>query len=240
MTEQTKQVPMAKADSPHINAQSGPQHKPSPIAGFFHQVRKHPLFFDAIFIIAVLVALAGIWYWQDMDSKIFIENAQISAPVISLAPMGMGQIDKFYVDVGDSVSSGQRLALVGDEVITAKTDGMIIWIKNNPGQISGPQDTLIEMIDPRQMRVVGRIPEDKGLKDIHTGQKVVFTVDAFGDKKYEGVVDSIGESARAGDIVFSISDKRQEQQFDVSVLFDTQAYPELKNGMSAKMWVYKR
>jgi multidrug resistance efflux pump len=238
MTEQ--KAPMANPQ----HAQAGPQHaapqqKPSAVAGFIHQVRKHPLFFDAIFVILVLIALVGIWYWQDLSGKIFIENAQISAPVISLAPMGMGPIDKFYVEVGDSVSSGQRLALVGDEVITAKTDGTIIWLKNTPGQISGPQDTLIQMIDPRQMRVVGRIQEDKGLKDVHTGQKVVFTVDAFGDKKYEGVVDSIGETARQGDIVFSISDMRQEQEFDVSVLFDTQAYPELKNGMSAKMWVYK-
>jgi multidrug resistance efflux pump len=202
-------------------------------------VRKHPLFFDAIFIFVVLIALGGILYWHDMEGRIFIEKAQISAPVISLAPMSMGPIERFYVDVGDTVSSGQRLALVGDEVITAKTDGTIIWIKDNPGQISGPSDTLIKMIDPRQMRVIGRIQEDKGLKDIHTGQKVVFTVDAFGDKRYSGVVDSIGESAREGDIVFSISDKREEKEFDVGVLFDTQAYPELKNGMSAKLWVYK-
>jgi hypothetical protein len=41
------------------------------------------------------------------------------------------------------------------------------------------------------------------------------------------------------DIVFSISDKREEKEFEVKATFDADAYPELKNGMSAKMWVYK-
>jgi multidrug resistance efflux pump len=232
-------MPMEEARETTQQAAAHQQHK-SPIAGFLQQVRKHPLFFDALFIIAVLIALGGIWYWQDMEGKIYIEKAQITAPVISLGPTMAGQIDKFYVSEGDQVSPGQHLAVVGSETISAKTSGIITWIKDTPGQLSGPQDTVVKMIDPRQMRVVGRIQEDKGLKDIRAGQKVVFTVDAFGDKRYEGVVDSVGVSARENDIVFSISDKREAREFDVSVIFDTQAYPELKNGMSARMWVYKR
>jgi hypothetical protein len=39
--------------------------------------------------------------------------------------------------------------------------------------------------------------------------------------------------------VFSISDKREEREFEVRAIYDTNAYPELKNGMSAKMWIYK-
>jgi multidrug resistance efflux pump len=214
-------------------------HKPSPIAGFLQQVRKHPFFFDAIFIIAVLAVLGGILYWQDMEGKIFIEKAEITAPVISISPMRAGPIDKFYVEEGDSVSTGQKLAVVGDETITAKTGGLVIWVKNTPGQLSMPGDPVVKMINPQDIRVVGRIQEDKGLKDIHPGEKVVFTVDAFGDKRYEGVVESVAQSARQGDIVFSISDKREAKEFEVRVLFDTTAYPELKNGMSARMWVLK-
>jgi len=39
--------------------------------------------------------------------------------------------------------------------------------------------------------------------------------------------------------VFSISDKRESREFEVKALFDSQAYPELKNGMSARMWIEK-
>jgi hypothetical protein len=64
-------------------------------------------------------------------------------------------------------------------------------------------------------------------------------MDAFPSKQYPGVVDSISPTARSSDIVFSISDKRAEQMFDVKVKYDIYAYPELLNGMSAKMWIYK-
>ena len=126
-----------------------------------------------------------------------------------------------------------------DEIIHAKTDGIIVSLQNTPGQLVSPQAAVVRMINPRDFRVVGRVQEDKGLSDIKVGQKVVFTADAFGSKEYEGMVDSIGETARTSDIVFSISDKREEREFDVKASFDYRRYPELKNGMSAKMWIYK-
>jgi multidrug efflux pump subunit AcrA (membrane-fusion protein) len=150
-----------------------------------------------------------------------------------------GVIDKFYVQEGDEVSQGQKLAKVGDETITARTAGVVTWIQNTPGQMASPGQPIVKMIDPREFRVVGRIEEDKGLADIKPGQKVAFTVDAFPGRQYSGVVDSVGAAARDSDIVFSISDQRQEREFDVNAVFDVRAYSELKNGMSAKMWVYK-
>ena len=95
------------------------------------------------------------------------------------------------------------------------------------------------MVDPSQLRVVAHVDEDKGLSDIMPGDQATFTVDAFGSKKFTGVVDDVSPTARQQDIVFNISDARQTDQFDVSIRFDTAAYPELKNGMSAKVWIYK-
>jgi len=203
------------------------------------KIRENPLFLDAVLLVLIIAIVGGFFYWQDMQGKVFIEKATISAPVISITPASYGQIDKFYVEEGDLVSQGQRLVEVGGQIIESKTEGLIIYIKDTPGQMSGPSDTLVKMIDPREMRVVGRIQEDKGFADIKTGQKVKFTVDAFPGKTYEGIIDFVANSAREGDMVFSISDKREVKEFEVKALFDTRAYPELKNGMSAKMWVYK-
>jgi hypothetical protein len=38
--------------------------------------------------------------------------------------------------------------------------------------------------------------------------------------------------------VFNISDERPTNQFAVYVRFDPAQYPQLKNGMSARIWVY--
>ncbi len=46
-------------------------------------------------------------------------------------------------------------------------------------------------------------------------------------------MDEVSPEAQAGDVVFQISDQREEQIFDVKVRFDPTAYPELKDGMSA-------
>jgi len=221
--------------TPHPGTHPPAHEKPNIIT----MIKKHPLAADAVFVIVLLAAVGGFLWWHDFQGKIYIEKAEISAPVISLSPTTAGQIDKFYVQEGDEVSQGQKLAKVGDETITAKVPGTVIWLQDTPGQFVSPQQPVVKMVNPREFRVVGRIQEDKGLADIKVGQKVVFTVDAFPGKQYNGVVDSIGASARTSDIMFSISDKREEREFDVTAIFDTRAYSELKNGMSAKMWVYK-
>jgi multidrug resistance efflux pump len=78
------------------------------------------------------------------------------------------------------------------------------------------------------------------LKNIQIGQSAIFKVDAFGGKKYYGVVDEISDTSRQSGIVFNISDKREVREFDVKVRFDVDNYSELKNGMSAKIWIYKK
>jgi len=203
------------------------------------RLKQNPKIVGALIVIAIIVLVGGIAYWQILETRLYIENSQIKAPIITLAPQSSGVIDKFYVSEGDHVRRNQVLAKVGDELIRAKKEGRVISLMNTPGQLAGPQSAVVQMIEPKQLRVVGRLEEDKGLSDVHVGQRVIFTADAFGSKEYEGVVDSIASTARQADIVFSISDKREEKEFEVKATFDVDAYPELKNGMSAKMWVYK-
>lgn len=207
--------------------------------GILARIRRNRRLMFTVILIAVCVVFGGLAYWLTSLEKVYIEKAEINAPIISLGPQAPGVIDKFYVAEGESVRKNQVLAKVGDQYIRAKTDGIVLELENNPGQLAGVQDAVVRMLDPREFRVVGHIEEDKGLSDIRVGQRVVFTVDAFGSKQYEGVVDSVSPTARQSDIVFSISDKRQEMEFDVKATFETSRYPELKNGMSAKMWVYK-
>lgn len=207
--------------------------------GLMLAIRKHPLISEIAFIVFCIAVLGGFFIWQDLDGKIYIENAQITAPIISVSPSTPGILDKVYVGSGDEVAQGQRLAKVGEEIVTARTSGIITYVQNTPGQYVSQQTAIVKMFDPRQLRLVGRIQEDKGLSSIKPGQRVVFTVDAFGSKQYEGTVESVSMAARASDIVFSISDKRQVQEFEITAIFSTKSYPEFKDGMSAKMWVYK-
>lgn len=230
--EQTVMVSDAKGETL-------PDKKEGKVGNLIQKIRGNPLLLGGMVVLIIVIASAGLLYWNDVQSKIYVENSQITAPVISLSPSSSGVIDQLYVSVGDQVRRNQILAKVGDEVLSAKTDGVITSIEDTPGQRVTALTPVISMIDTQKLRVVGRIKEDKGLRDLSPGQHVEFTVDAFPSSQYQGVVEKIAPASRTGDIVFSISSKRQEQEFDVTVSYDVTAYPELKNGMSAKMWISK-
>lgn len=205
----------------------------------FKKIIKNPSFRVLVVFFILVVVASLIIYLNISHSRVYIERSSVSAPVISLVPSAPGILERVFVREGDIVSDGMVVAQVGGVPIKAQTAGVVTSIQNTPGQFVTSQTPVVQMIDPSELRVVGLLEEDKGLKDVHVGQKVVFTVDAFGSKIYYGTVDSVSPTSHQSDIVFSISTNRAEQDFDVTVRYDINDYPELKNGMSAKMWVYK-
>jgi multidrug resistance efflux pump len=143
-----------------------------------------------------------------------------------------------YVNEGDSLPANAPVALVGTEVLKTKVAGLIVQVNDTVGAQVSSGEAVVTMIDPSQLRVIGKIDENKGLSRIAVGDPVTFTADAFGSKKFTGVVDEIAPTSNQSGIVFNISSQRQTQQFDIKARFDTSVYPMLKNGMSARMHVY--
>jgi len=187
----------------------------------------------------VILAAAGVYaYLLSSNREVAITTSTISAPLIDLSPSTGGRLNAVYVNPGDRVAAYTPIALVGTEVVKTKVAGLIVQINNTIGAQITPGQSVAEMIDPLQLRVVGKIDENKGLAQIRVGDPVRFTVDAFSGKTFDGVVDEVAPTSNQSGIVFNISGQRETQQFDVKARFDTNAYPELKNGMSARMYVY--
>ncbi len=195
-------------------------------------------------IIAILVIVggagAGLYYYVS-SKTVYIDLSQIQAPLINLSPTNSGVLQALYVNPGDTVTANEPVALVGNEVVEAQTAGEIVTTNNNIGQFMNTltgQGTVATMIDPTQLRVVGNLDENKGLSNIKIGDSATFTVDAFGGQVFKGVVDEVAPTSEQSDVVFNISDARPTNQFAVYVRFDPTQYPQLKNGMSARIWVY--
>jgi len=194
---------------------------------------------SAFIVIAIGGSIVALTYLAVSSKTIYIEKSLIQAPVVKLTAAAPGILKQVYVSPGDIVPPNTVVAAVGTELIKTTQGGLIVSADNNVGKLLTSQDSIVDMVDPSQLRVVGQVDEDKGLKDIHVGQKAVFTVDAFGDRQFTGIVDEVSPTSHAGDIVFNISDKRQIQTFDVKVRFDQNDNPGFKNGMSAKIWIYR-
>jgi multidrug resistance efflux pump len=219
----------------HAPAAHQPQHQAKKMTP---EIKKK-LIIGAIAFVVISLS-AGLIYWSVIQGRVYTDKAEISAATTNLSPVNTGVLEEVFVNQGDEVAANQNIARVGDETIKAKSDGIVVMINDNIGTSFNAGEAVASMINPSDLRVVGHIEEDKGLKDIEIGQPVVFTVDAFGSKKYYGVVDEISDTSRESGIVFNISDKREVKQFDIKVRFDINQYSELKNGMSAKIWIYKK
>lgn len=190
-------------------------------------------------IVAVIALAAGAFiYWRIAAQSVYVDVASVAAPLIDLAPSQAGTLQEVYVHVGDTVPQDFTVARVDNQLIKSKVAGIIVSEPDTIGAQIKPGEAVVSMVDPTQLRVVGKVDEDKGLSSIHVGDPVVFTVDAFGSKQFSGVIDEISPTSEQSGVVFNISDKRQVKQFDVKARFDAGANPELKNGMSARMWIY--
>lgn len=190
-------------------------------------------------VLLITIILVAVFYLFITRNQIYTDKANIEAPDITISSNG-GSLQKILVKEGDMVDANIPIAQVDDQIIRTTQRGLVIVAQNNVGKILNPSEPIIKLINIDELRVVAHIDEDKGLSMIKNGQTVSFTVDAFGNKKYVGIVDSIASTSRQSGIVFNISDQREIKQFDVKIAFDILKYPELKNGMSAKVTIYTK
>ncbi len=186
----------------------------------------------------VCIIVAAIYLIHEAQ-YIYTDTAEISAPLINLTPLAPGALKAVYIEQGDVLSSSQTVARVGDEMLQTRVSGLAVIVKQDLGANYNPGQAVVTMIQPSELHVIARLGEGKGLKDVYVGQDVIFTVDAFGSRQFHGTVENVSDTSHEGDVVFNISDKREEKEFEIKIAYDTTAYPELQNGMSAKVWIVK-
>jgi len=200
---------------------------------------KNPKVLRAILVIFVAAALIGSYFfYQLLRNRVPIEDSLIQAPIITISPETPGKILDLKVYEGKRVKRGDALAIVGTSSLNAYQDGLIVSTDNAIGSIASAQTPVVQMINFADMRVAGTIDENKGLDNIKVGQVVSFTVDAFPGQTFWGYIDEISPTAKQTQLQFSVSSERPTQQFIVYARFNAYAYPQVKNGMSAKMTVY--
>ncbi len=201
--------------------------------------RTRSIMIVVLVIFVIVASVIGLLYINVLSKRVYVDKSEIDASQIALSSKSGGILEELFVKEGDKISADAVVARVGNELVKSKDSGLVISRQDEIGKYFNPGEAIVTMIKPSDLRVVGRLEEDKGLKDVKIGQRVFFEVDAFGTQQYEGIIDEVSPTSRPSDVVFNISDQRQENEFNVKARFNLSDYPELKNGMSAKMWIYK-
>ncbi len=189
--------------------------------------------------LGIVSTIGAAWYLVEQSKYVYTDKAEVAAPLIKLTAQAPGTLNRVSVSEGDWLYPGEPVARVGDQILQTKVSGIAVAVKKDIGAHYSPNDAVVTMVEPRELRVVARVEEDKGLKDVYEGQKAIFTLDAFGSQRFEGVVESVSDTSREGDVVFNISDKRQTKEFDVKIRFAGDLATKVQNGMSAKVWIVK-
>lgn len=189
-------------------------------------------------IIIIVIIVGGFLYWQTRTNRIFIDDSLVTASVINISPASQGQLLEMDAKEGKMLKKGDTVAIIGTDTLRSSTNGLVVMANNQIGGSVTPASPIVQLIDPSQMRVAGTLDENKGLDEIHVGQVASFTVDAYPGKTFWGYIDEISQTAKQTQASFSISNERPTQQFQVYVRFNATAYPELKNGMSAKITIF--
>ncbi|MFA5932406.1 MAG: HlyD family efflux transporter periplasmic adaptor subunit [Candidatus Paceibacterota bacterium] len=213
--------------------------------GFEEKIKKEhilktPWIRSSIYFVVIFGLLGIFLFWQTERGSISVENSYLDAPIVNLTPTSPGTLNALYVKEGDRVQANSQIALVGSQIIYTKEGGIISSAPLVLGSYYSPGQTVVSVVSDEKMRVIGKIEETKGLDSIKVGQRATFTVDTFPSNEYEGIVYEISPVSNNSGILFSISDKRPVNKFNVYVTFDVSKYPELKSGMSAKLLVYIR
>jgi multidrug resistance efflux pump len=199
-----------------------------------------PLMVAAALILVVGGGVGALGYILASNQMVYIEDSSVSAPMTVLSPTVAGTLMQVYVSVGDVIPPNTVVAEVGTQLVNSTAGGLVISTNTNIGTQITPGTAVVTTIDPSQLRVVGQLEEDKGLNDVAVGDSAKFTVDAFPGQTFYGVVSEVSPTDINSDVVFEVSDQREEQKFNVSVAYDLTKYPQLRNGMSAKIWVFKK
>jgi multidrug resistance efflux pump len=200
---------------------------------------KNPQVLRVMLVIIVAVLLIGGYIgFQLLKDRVNIEDSLVQAPIVIISPEIPGKIMDIKVYEGEKVKKGDALAVVGTTSLNAFQDGLVISTNNAIGSIANSQTPVVQMINFADMRIAGTIDENKGLDKLKIGQSVSFTVDAIPGQTFWGYIDEISPTAKQTQLQFSISSERPTQQFIIYARFNAFSYPQIKNGMSAKMTVY--
>lgn len=202
------------------------------------QLRNPSVFQPLSVVVLIILVILGYAFYQLRAGRISIDDSLVNVPIVSINAPVAGTLTQMNVYEGEKVKKGDNLATVGGQSLYAATDGLIVMTDNQIGSSVNQQTSLVGMINSQDMRIAGTIDENKGLSDIHVGQVVSFTVDALPGQTFWGYVDEISPTAKQTQVSFTISSERPTQQFVVYAKFNADAYPAIKNGMSAKMTIF--
>lgn len=174
-----------------------------------------------LIVLLGLAALAGTYgmrYYQDQQIYVSTDNALVTGALVQVGGLNAGRVSQVGVDIGDAVQKDQVVAGISvpssvgtmpngqprldyrgtDDMqvpVRAPMDGVVVARSANPGDTVTAGQSLLTIIDPKQLWVTAQIEETK-VGRLKVGQPVEVAVDTL-DRVLPGKVMAIGRASAA-------------------------------------------
>jgi len=138
--------------------------------------------------------------WLSRNNQQFILSGTIEANEIHLSTRKGGLVKQVYVDEGQPVTAGEKLAQIYspdsnmEEEIASPIDGVLLERLFEPGELSLPGNVVMVVADLSKLQLKVYAPEDR-YGQFSLGQVYPVTVDSFPGTTFNGVISQIAEQA---------------------------------------------
>lgn len=144
--------------------------------------------------VAIVVLLAGLgiagYFIYEGSFYYQTDNAKVDTMIYQLTAKASGELEKVYVIEGDVVTAGQVLARVENgSFIRSPIDGAVIDVKMQKGDYVTPSDVVVVVAKTTDIYITANV-EETNILNIHTGQSVTVSLDAY-DKNFAGYVEDV-------------------------------------------------
>lgn len=196
-------------------------------------MRQSKILIPLIILALIALIIAGTFALRSLlqGKAAFTYSGTIEATEYHLGSEKGGRVDIIEVQEGDSVSSGQIVAVVRGERIRSPIDGVVLERIAEPGEIVMPGGTLLIVANLDQLTLTVYIPEDRYGK-IMLGQICSVRVDSFPGEIFSGKVSHIANRAEFTPRNVQTVDSRKSTVFAIRLDLDP-SNGKLKPGMPA-------
>lgn len=153
------------------------------------KISKPMLIAAAIVVLLVGLGIAGYFIYEG-TFYYQTDNAKVDAMIYQVTAKASGKLEKVYVSENEQVKAGQMLVRVENgSLIRSPIDGSVIDIKLQEGDYVTPSDVVVVVAKTSDIYITANV-EETNILNIHTGQSVSVSLDAYG-RSFDGYVEDV-------------------------------------------------
>jgi len=155
------------------------------------------IFAAAIGLLAIIGGAVTIYHISQRARHVTTGNARVTADLITLRATSPGFLERFVLYEGREVREGEILGWIENgESFRSPVNGTVVDTNVTIGQHILPMEALATIADMSNIHIQANIYETE-IQNVRLGQPVTVTIDAFGNRRFNGYVSNISRINQA-------------------------------------------